>query len=235
MSELMKIGEDRTITARELYEFLQLPTTNYSRWTKKNIVENPFALESVDFVRFVSFDEMPTGGKVERENYRLTIDFAKKLCMTSKSPQGEVARNYFIEVEKRFQEITSKPFALPQNFGDACRMLAETWEHEQLLKAQVKELAPKAELFDIFLDGTGYYKMNTAAKMLGTGSKRLYRKLRDDGVLMDNNKPYQRFVDSGLFVVKAGAADNGFNYSTTLVSPKGLEYISKNVLCCAQS
>lgn len=97
----------------------------------------------------------------------------------------------------------------------------------------MKELAPKAELFDIFLDGTGYYKINTAAKMLGTGSKRLYRKLRDDGVLMDNNKPYQRFVDSGLFVVKAGATNKGFNYSTTLVSPKGLEYISRVVLCHA--
>ena len=230
MNNIMKINEDRTITSRELYEFLELHPAHYAKWAKKNIVENPFALESVDFVRVTLECETPTGGKIEREDFKLTIDFAKKLCMTSKSPQGEVARNYFIEVEKRFQEITSVPFVIPQNFGDACRMLAETWEHEQLLAAQVKELAPKAELFDIFLDGTGYYKMNTAAKMLGTGSKRLYRKLRNDGLLMDNNKPYQRFVDSGLFVVRAGAADNGFNYSSTLVSPKGLEYISKNVL-----
>jgi phage antirepressor YoqD-like protein len=149
--------------------------------------------------------------------------------MLSKTPKGEVARNYFIEVEKRFKEITSRPLELPQNFADACRMLAETWEHEQILKAQVQELAPKAEAFDLFLDGQGYYKVNTAAKMLSTGSKRLYKFLRDLGALMDNNKPYQKYVDNGYFVVKAGVAGNGYNYSTTLVSPKGMDFIIKQM------
>lgn len=40
------------------------------------------------------------------KDYRLTIDFAKKLCMVSKSERGEQARNYFIEVEKRYKQIT---------------------------------------------------------------------------------------------------------------------------------
>lgn len=132
MTELMKISEDRTITSRELYEFLELRPSDYSRWCKKNILDNPFALEHVDYRVFRTDAENHLGGRPSTD-YKLTIDFAKKLCMTSKSPQGEVARNYFIEVEKRFQEITSQPFVLPQNFGEACRMLAETWEHEQLL------------------------------------------------------------------------------------------------------
>lgn len=51
--------------------------------------------------------ETPTGGQMERDDYRLTIDFAKKLCMVSKSTKGEQARDYFIEAEKRLKALSA--------------------------------------------------------------------------------------------------------------------------------
>lgn len=106
MQELIRINENGKATARELYEFLQLRAGDFARWCKTNITENRFALENVDWVRLRIHAETPTGGKVEREDFELTIDFAKKLCMASHSERGEQARNYFVEVEKRWKALS---------------------------------------------------------------------------------------------------------------------------------
>jgi len=102
INELIKLDDSGKTTAKELYEFLELRVGDFARWCRSNIVENQFAEENKDWARFRIDAETPTGGKVERDDYKLTIDFAKKLCMVSKSTKGEQARNYFIEVEKRY-------------------------------------------------------------------------------------------------------------------------------------
>lgn len=67
--------------------------SQFSRWSNKNIEENTFAIEGIDwnYDLDIHVESTPTGGITERKlvDYRLTIDFAKKLCMTSKSPRGE--------------------------------------------------------------------------------------------------------------------------------------------------
>ena len=101
MDQLIKIDESGKTTARELYEFLELDFKNYSRWTESHIVKNRFAERGVDWEPFLIHDERnpkPT------TDYFLSIDFAKKICMVSNSPKGEQARNYFIEVEKRYKQ-----------------------------------------------------------------------------------------------------------------------------------
>lgn len=102
------VDENGMTTARKLYEFLEMEKSNFSRWAKANITNNPFAAENDDFVRFVIDDETPTGGKIEREDYRLTADFAKKLSMTAKNEKGEQARTYFVSVESNAKEAVSK-------------------------------------------------------------------------------------------------------------------------------
>ena len=78
MNELIKIDTDNKTTARELYEFLQLDRSNWSRWAKSNIDDNAFYQEGTDWWGFVTM----TNGN-ETKDYRLTIDFAKHLCMLS--------------------------------------------------------------------------------------------------------------------------------------------------------
>lgn len=99
------IDENGMTTARRLYEFLEMDKSNFSRWVKVNITNNAFAIEDEDFWRFVFDDETPTGGKVEREDYKLTARFAKKLSMTQKNQRGEDARDYFTKVEDGAKEM----------------------------------------------------------------------------------------------------------------------------------
>jgi anti-repressor protein len=97
MNQLIKIDESGKTTAKELYEFLQLSKSQFSRWYKTNIEENEFYPEGVDWW---GYDIMSNGN--ETKDYSLTIDFAKHLCMLSRSERGKQARNYFIEVEKQY-------------------------------------------------------------------------------------------------------------------------------------
>ena len=97
--ELIKIDTDGKITARELYEFLELTPANYAKWVQVNIINNDFYAEGTDWITHT--EEEYTGRGQKAVNYSLTIDFAKHLCMLSRSDKGKQARSYFIEVEKR--------------------------------------------------------------------------------------------------------------------------------------
>lgn len=99
MNKLININDNGKVTARELYDFLNLSKGQFSRWAKTNILENAFALENIDYK---GFDTVVEGN--ETTDYELSIEFAKKLCMVSKSERGEQARNYFIAVEKMYKE-----------------------------------------------------------------------------------------------------------------------------------
>lgn len=90
------IDENGMTTAKKLYEFLQFAPQHYSRWCKRNITENPFAEENVDFWAFTRAGEW--GGQATTD-YRLTAKFAKKLSMMQKNERGEQAREYFTKVE----------------------------------------------------------------------------------------------------------------------------------------
>lgn len=87
------------VSARELYRFLELDPSNYSRWAKANITENGFAAQGEDWTRLVIQDETPNGGKIDREDFTVTLPFAKKLAMMSKSAKGEQVRDYFLLCE----------------------------------------------------------------------------------------------------------------------------------------
>ncbi len=97
MNDLIKIDPTGRTTAKELYEFLQMNRTQFSRWAKTNIECNSFYQKGLDWE---GFDMMSNGN--ETRDYRLTLDFAKHLCMLSRSARGKQARDYFVEVEKRF-------------------------------------------------------------------------------------------------------------------------------------
>lgn len=102
------IDEEGMTTARKLYAFLELAPQNFARWCKRNIVENDFAAENEDYLRLFLEEETPTGGVIQREDYKLSASFAKKLSMQSKTAKGEQARQYFLKVEDKLKETVSR-------------------------------------------------------------------------------------------------------------------------------
>jgi len=106
MNEIIKIQErdgKRAVSARELYEKLGFNKTNWAKWYKKNITENPFAIENEDWTGFI----LSMNGN-DTQDFALTIDFAKKISMMARTEQGEKIRRYFIEIEKSAMAITKQ-------------------------------------------------------------------------------------------------------------------------------
>lgn len=100
----LRIDEKGMTTAKRLYEFLELNPRNYSHWCKRNILENEFAEEKVDFWAIVVKDERNFNPK-PTQDFKLTAHFAKKLSMKGSGERAEQAREYFSRLDEKMKEI----------------------------------------------------------------------------------------------------------------------------------
>lgn len=141
-------NEGRT-TAIKLYDFLELNPSNYSKWFRKNITENEFAEENVDFYPFVLRYESLTGEK-DRQDARLTASFAKKFSMMQKNKKGEAARNYFVGVENGAKKLIK----------NQAKKVPLT-EHPREVANLIKILSGRMDK-----QGTAPYKVSETAKMV---------------------------------------------------------------------
>ena len=96
--EIFKNNGKSAVSANQLYIELGLAAQHWKRWYVKNILNNPFSIEGVDF------ESLPivgngVGNRVATD-FALSIDFSKRLAMMSRTEKGEQIRNYFIKCEK---------------------------------------------------------------------------------------------------------------------------------------
>lgn len=110
---VLRVDNDGKTTARALYNFLELADGKFTRWAKANITENEFAIDGEDYTRKDIDVPAPMNGMTSLEDYRITASFAKKLCMISKTPKGDEARNYFIKVEDALKELAQTRLIQP--------------------------------------------------------------------------------------------------------------------------
>lgn len=102
------------------------------------------------------------------------------------------------------------------------------------LMAENAIMKPKAEFFDAVTDSRDTIDMSTAAKLLNKmGRNKLFEFLRDIGVFMHDNQPYQKYVDKGYFrVIEQGYEKpngvTGIN-TKTLIYQSGLDFIRKKL------
>ena len=95
----LDVNEEGWTTAKKLYDWLEYDPSNYSRWCKDNIVNNPVLEENVDFMGFSHHGENLQGGRPSTD-YLISIEVAKEFAMMAKSEKGKAARKYFNSVEK---------------------------------------------------------------------------------------------------------------------------------------
>lgn len=99
-------------------------------------------------------------------------------------------------------------------------------------KEENKRLTEKCAFVDHFMGCNESILVREYAKLLSNqgdpiGEKQVYRWLRERGYLMENNEPYQRYMDQGLFRVKETLIEkpnNSFLSFTTMITPKGQQY-----------
>lgn len=133
------IDENGMTTASKLYAFLELSPSNYSKWCKSNITENEFAEENIDFVRFVIKYESGVGVK-EREDFKLTAHFAKKLSCKGNGERAEQAREYFSTLDDKVKEVAINRSQLSQSTQALFGIIESMAKQELEQKRQAEQL-----------------------------------------------------------------------------------------------
>ncbi|QVV97256.1 transcriptional regulator [Vibrio phage ICP1] len=91
-----------------------------------------------------------------------------------------------------------------------------------------KENQHKIDFANDVTETVGWQDMNSVAKVLGLGRNTLFRYLREIGILMDNNLPYQQYITQGYFRVNP-VTKYGRQFNVTLVSGKGEVWVHKKL------
>jgi len=100
------------------------------------------------------------------------------------------------------------------------------------LETTIKADASKVEFAETICNTAGVCKMGQFAKTIGWGPNRFIDRLRTDEVLMQNNVPFQTYIDRGYFrvVEKKPWTDSSGNEHptfTTMVTGRGQEWLAK--------
>ncbi|MEO5712599.1 MAG: antA/AntB antirepressor family protein [Luteolibacter sp.] len=112
--EIITIQENagvRTVNARDLHEFLCVGR-DFSNWIKERIKQYSFA-EGRDFTVESRSPISASGNRGASKEYHITLDMAKELSMVERTHHGKLARQYFIDCEKRLLQGATAAHALP--------------------------------------------------------------------------------------------------------------------------
>lgn len=238
MNELIKVNytesEQPTVSGRELHEALEVKTA-YKDWFPR-MCEYGFT-EGEDFNPLI-FEQVRTEGsrQVTREvtDHQLTIPMAKEICMIQRSEKGKQFRQYFIEIENRWNTPEA---VMARALQMANRKIDEIKNANVLLEQKIEADKPKV----IFADSVSAAKtsilVGDLAKLLkqngvNIGQNRLFEWLRQNGYLIKSgsskNMPTQKAADMGLFEVKVSTVNNPDGSiretKTTKVTGKGQVY-----------
>lgn len=238
MEELIKIqvkNDRQLVNARDLYKGLEVKR-RFSAWWEQN--SKGFE-ENEDFTSVLTSTVVANGARKPIQDYLVTIDMAKELCMMSKTEKGKEVRKYFIQVEKdwnspdmimhralevsnsRIKLLTAKNRSLESKNQDLQDQIDRDAEDVTFAKAirysnhsiKVRELAA-------ILTQNGFQ----------IGQNQLYQLLRLEHYISKHGTlPMGDKIKRGYFRVSHGVK-NGHAWSTTLVTPEGQKHIINKAL-----
>lgn len=139
MDELIKVtvkNDQQLVSARELHKGLKLKK-HFGDWVKQNF-KDFYENEDYTCAPRSAYVQIGNGATRKVDDYALTLDMAKQLCMMSHTELGRKYRKYFIELERKWndpQEVVKRGYAILQN------------ENTQL-KLENDQMKPKALFAD---------------------------------------------------------------------------------------
>ncbi len=230
-NELIKISynnDRQTTSARSLWEFLDKPYTRFDLWFEK--YKDYGFIENHDFKAYVVKTTHANGRDYEATDYEITIDMAKELAMLQKTEKGKQARQYFIELEKRWN---SPEAVMARALKMADAKILEYKNAAIQLETKIEQQKPLVLFAESCIASNDSLLVREVAKLASKkgiviGEKRLWKKLREWGIVTSKNEPYQYAFDNSWFETKQGIYNTPYGsetYRTYKVTPKGQIYI----------
>lgn len=212
-------GEQPTVSARALHTGLEI-SRRFSVWFETN---SQGFVENEDYTSVLSGTVVNNGAHREIQDYSLSVDMAKHICLMSRTEKGKQIRQYFIDLEKAWntpEQIMARALKV------ADKRIESLKQDNVLLAQDVKRMRPKEIFADAVAASHTSILIGELAKLLKqngveTGQRRLFSWLRNHGYLIKSgssrNMPTQKSMELGLFEIK----------ETTISNPDGSIRISR--------
>lgn len=233
MNELIPTHENENgeilVSGRELYLYLEVKTP-YTQWFER-MIDYGFS-ENVDFIGLSQKSEKPFGGRPTIDHH-LKLDMAKEISMVQRSDKGKEARQYFLEIERRWNspEMIMK------------RALEFADKRVKQLEIEQEQNKPYTNFGLIVSNSDGAINIGEFCKNvfeehgINIGRNKMFKWLRENGYLItagrEKNNPKQKYIEQGLFksipTIVARSTGN-IQESTTLITGKGQIKVTEKLL-----
>lgn len=212
-------GEQPTVSARALHTGLEI-SRRFSVWFETN---SQGFVENEDYTSVLSGTVVNNGAHREIQDYSLSVDMAKHICLMSRTEKGKQIRQYFIDLEKAWntpEQIMARALKV------ADKRIELLKQDNAVLVQNVERMRPKEIFADAVAASHTSILIGELAKLLKqngveTGQRRLFSWLRNHGYLIkggsSRNMPTQKSMELGLFEIK----------ETTISNPDGSIRISR--------
>lgn len=198
-----------TVSGRELHTALNIKTA-YKDWFPR-MCEYGFT-EGEDFNTLKNERVQKEGSReVSREvtDHQLTLDMAKELCMIQRTEIGRRFRQYFIEIEKSWNDpVLVMGRALEAQKQAAARLSETVHQLESTVAVQtqqISELKPKASYYDVVLNAKDLLSTSKIAKDYGKSAVWLNKWLHEQGIQYKQGDIwllYQKYAEQGYTSTK---------------------------------
>lgn len=183
MNELIKVNyensEQPTVSGRELWEALEIKS-KYADWFK-NMCGYGFN-ENEDYVAFSK--NLENGGRTI--DHQLTIPMAKELCMIQRSEKGKQFRQYFIEIENKWntpEAVMARALQFAnQKLDDIKNQNVQLSETVEIQKLRIAEYEPKVQYVDTILSSKDTVTATQIAADYGISGAMLNRILHEEHI-----------------------------------------------------
>jgi len=229
--------EEPTVSARDLHEALEI-NKRFSAWFESN---SQGFVENEDFTSVLTGTVVNNGAQRELQDYKMSVDMAKHICLMSRTEKGKQIRQYFLDLEKAWN-TPEQVFARALKMAD--KTIDKLKSNNAILIKDNERMKPK----EIFADAVtaskdsilvGDFSKILKQKGIDIGQNRLFQKFRDQGYLISRkgqswNMPTQRSMEMGLFEIEERAITNPDGTvkirKTTKVTGKGQQYFINKFL-----
>lgn len=238
MNELITVDFDtQTVSARELHKALGIEK-RFSAWFETN---SQGFVENEDFTgAYLQVQSNQYGGTKDLQDYNLSVDMAKHICLMSRTDKGKQCRQYLIDLEKAWntpEQVMARALKL------ADRTIEQLKTDNKALEQKIEQDKPKTIFADAVSTSHTSILIGDLAKLIcqngvQIGQKRLFEWLRQNNFLIKSgssrNMPMQRYVEQGLFEIKESNVQNPDGSvritKTTKVTGKGQIYFVNRFL-----
>lgn len=229
MNEILKVNyetEQPTVSARDLYEKVGT-TERFSSWFERQLQFGFEQNKDYSNPQKVLRVQIEGNREVQREveDYDLTIEMAKEVCMIQKNESAREIRKYLIKINDAWntpEKIMARALEI------AHKTIDDMKKKNIALLEDNETMKPKAEYFDELVDRNLLTSFRITAKEFGIKESTFIKWLLENKyIFRDQNKKlntYAKWKEQGLFEIKEYKSRHSKHAGTqTLLTPKGRE------------